>query len=188
MGKDPDKYVKLPDGWGYGENIYPTHLDHMHQLHCLDYLRKLLHREYYNKTTDTDIGHGDHCVRSLFDYLACHPTWEVTNYIWMEKRPRPWPDFVSLRQCRDMQPLLDFDAANSVDTDARVRYLVPSENAYIHQQDPATQDFLDTVYQHHPNFPKVDEETKLRTKQFNKAMSEWEATGEIPRVDGMFSW
>lgn len=80
-GRDPKDYVRIPDGWGYGEKVYPGRLTHLHRLHCLHALRKLVYPDRYNVTfplSKPDVLHGNHCVGVLYEHLACTPTWEFT--------------------------------------------------------------------------------------------------------------
>lgn len=70
MGKDPATAAKLEDAdWGLGDDAYAATFDVYHQLHCLNFLRKLIYPNNYNKSNwhHADIEgffeiHMNHCV------------------------------------------------------------------------------------------------------------------------------
>jgi hypothetical protein len=47
LGKDPDRYISVPQSFGYGEKKFITRFAHPHNIHCLDHIRKRLYRNYY---------------------------------------------------------------------------------------------------------------------------------------------
>jgi hypothetical protein len=40
LGQDPDKAIKWPEEYGFGPDSYAARLDVLHQVHCLDSLRR----------------------------------------------------------------------------------------------------------------------------------------------------
>lgn len=186
MHKEPSLAVHLPldKDTGYGERKYIAKLDHLHQIHCLNHLRQAGHPEYYNLTSAAQRLHTDHCVRSLFDYLMCHVSWDVFNYYWVEGQARPQPDFTSARQCRDVEGMFDFYRAHDVSKDARVRYIVPGDDARYLPQDPGMFPYFELAFQvENPGSPPDELVRKFREKKFNAAQAKFERTGEIPRWD-----
>lgn len=189
LGKDPDKYVHIPDNWGYGDKRYLTRFDHTHQLHCLDALRRVVFAEHngINTSSPAEMNHFEHCVWSILDYLTCHVTYDVYNYVWMEDFAQPVPDHTSRRQCRDMQPLMDFYDENSVHTDARIRYLTgrPDQGDYIRHiaADRRANNLEDVKKMGDPAVYGSEARAKARVIKLDSAIAEYEATGAIPRVE-----
>lgn len=79
QGKNPDEHVTLPDEWGYGDHKYPVRFWHLHRLHCLDSLRRMVYRDYYNATNIEDDIHAVHCIATLYEFLQCHPSWDLIH-------------------------------------------------------------------------------------------------------------
>lgn len=189
LGKDPDKYVNIPEGWGYGDKRYLTRFDHTHQLHCLDALRRVVFAEHngINTTSPAEMNHFEHCVWSILDYLRCHVTYDVYNYVWMDDFAQPVPDHTSRRQCRDMKPLMDFYVENSVHTDARIRYLTarPDKGDYIRPiaADRRANNLEDMMKMGDPAVYGSEARAKARLLKLESAIADYEATGAIPRVD-----
>ncbi|ROW15172.1 hypothetical protein VPNG_03016 [Cytospora leucostoma] len=189
LGKDPDKYVHIPEDWGYGDKRYLTRFDHTHQLHCLDALRRVVFSEHngINTSSPAEMNHFEHCVWSILDYLTCHVTYDVYNYVWMEDFAQPVPDHTSRRQCRDMQPLMDFYEKSSVHTDARVRYLTArtDKGDYIHPiaADRRANNLEDVKNLGDPAVYGSEARARARVIKLDNAIAEYEATGVIPRVE-----
>ncbi|TIC91763.1 hypothetical protein CH35J_010897 [Colletotrichum higginsianum] len=175
LGKDPDRYVSIPPDWGYGDRVFPTVLDTHHQMHCLNVLRKMIYRHVYfpNMTTlgDGEARHCDHCLKMLYEGLACHNSWDVFNMIWIEDYPHPVAEMSRSRQCRPLDDLWRFARENNVIDDARLQLLMPSPGAYAHPQFPGNK-----------KVPKVSEEDlDEQRKKFDAVLEQWRSTGEIPR-------
>lgn len=78
MRKDPDVVAKLPEQfWVDGEERYVAKAAAFHNLHCLDYLRKTVYKDYYwpNGTDSVPFHdtHVSHCVMVLMEHLTCAP-------------------------------------------------------------------------------------------------------------------
>lgn len=171
LHKDPATHVRIPDDWGYGDKVFLTKFDTPHQIHCVDMLRKLLHREHYGMLEANHTSHGDHCILSLFNYLSCHGTTDVMNFVWVEGSARYKADFEVTRQCRDLSALYDFYAEHDVGSDARIRYLMASADDYVIPHDVSMDSYV-----------PPESEARDRRMMFAKAMDEWRATGQIPHV------
>lgn len=185
MDRDPDHYVKIPGDWGYGDKRYLAKLDHLHDIHCLDMLRKHVHKDYYHPNM-TEPGlmeslHVDHCIAALFDVLSCHTTFDVYNLVYREGAPWPQSQFDLTRQCRGLDPLWDFARQNSVLTDARIRYLIPQEGDYVHPREARESELAAQLSAHH--MAQNKELGEAQRRKFHEAMREWKATGQIPRVE-----
>ena len=78
MRKDPEVVAKLPEEfWVDGEERYVAKAAAFHNLHCLDYLRRTLYKDYYwpNGTDGVPFHdtHVSHCVMVLMEHLTCAP-------------------------------------------------------------------------------------------------------------------
>lgn len=169
LNKDPDKHVRIPGDWGYGDRVFLTKFDITHQLHCVNMLRKLIHPDVYGPFAIDPASHGDHCVMVLFNYISCHVDLDLLNYVWREGTPWYVADLEVTRQCRSLEPVYDFLRAHNATTDTRIKYLVPSPGDYIEPHNTAAD----------PG--SFQREAENRRVLFEQAMETWKTTGEIPR-------
>lgn len=174
QGKDPDKYVSIPPDWGYGDHIFLTILDTHHHIHCLNVLRKMVYRHHFfpnmSVHEEGQWRHSDHCIKILYETLACHNSWDVYNLIWVEGFPHPLREKSVSRQCRDIGDLWHFIEENNVIDDERLQQLMPGENVYFTPVTPGSS-----------GLPKVsDHELREQISRYIGAMEKWRTTGEIP--------
>lgn len=79
MRRDPAQHVALPEEyWIDGEETYLAKWSHLHNLHCLNGIRKAINSDYYyaNVTQDTpeqNLRHLNHCVQVIYEALTCMP-------------------------------------------------------------------------------------------------------------------
>ncbi|KAJ8133272.1 hypothetical protein O1611_g346 [Lasiodiplodia mahajangana] len=103
--------IELYDGSGFFGQ-----LSAYHHLHCLKFIRQVLHPEYYDtNTTDRD-EHVDHCIDDLRQALMCHADPSIVTFDW--KGPnwrRPWPNFNIEHTCVDWDALGAWAAERSFD-------------------------------------------------------------------------
>jgi len=97
--------VTSPDG-----GSYLAVMNVFHQLHCLNHLRKTVHKEYYEselKRIPSDVGeaHTAHCLDSLRLSLQCNADTSVITFDWISDYPLPWPNFASEHKCRNWDKL-----------------------------------------------------------------------------------
>ncbi|KZL82654.1 tat pathway signal sequence protein [Colletotrichum incanum] len=76
MQKDPSVAVMLPEQYHLGnEKTYLAHALVFHQLHCLNYIRKALYKNYYypNGTDEVPMHehHIAHCIAMVLDHITC---------------------------------------------------------------------------------------------------------------------
>ncbi|EMR64860.1 hypothetical protein UCREL1_8172 [Eutypa lata UCREL1] len=112
--------VLLDEDHGTGQ--YLASLDVFHQLHCVDLLRKNIHREYYDKHEGSFAGapesvvegHLEHCVETLRQTLMCHGDITLLTYNWVEGREMPYPNFNTLHTCKKWDKLIEWNMHRDV--------------------------------------------------------------------------
>ncbi|KOS45836.1 hypothetical protein ACN38_g3159 [Penicillium nordicum] len=106
----------------YGNGQYLASLDVFHQLHCVDLLRKNIHREYYDKHEGSFAGapprviegHLEHCVETLRQTLMCHADISLLTYNWVEGRNMPYPNFNTIHTCKRWDKLIEWKSTLDV--------------------------------------------------------------------------
>ncbi|KAI1503730.1 hypothetical protein F5X99DRAFT_406730 [Biscogniauxia marginata] len=106
----------------HGTGQYLASLDVFHQLHCVDLLRKSLHREYYDKHEGSFAGapesivqgHLEHCVETLRQTLMCHSDISLLTYNWVEGRSMPHPNFNTVHTCKKWDTLIEWNMKRDV--------------------------------------------------------------------------
>ncbi|MCJ1313011.1 hypothetical protein MMC25_006687 [Agyrium rufum] len=123
LGKDPMTAAKFEDEeWGFGDDAYIASLDLVHQIHCLNRLRKAAFATYDQSTTAIEQEHDhiwwihvQHCTDMLLQNIMCHADADVATYNWMDTQPVPFPDFSVNKRCRNFDALVDWQDEHSVD-------------------------------------------------------------------------
>ncbi|KAF1967880.1 hypothetical protein BU23DRAFT_374141, partial [Bimuria novae-zelandiae CBS 107.79] len=77
-------------------------LDVIHQLHCLDALRKFMHLTAYPNMMAMEKWdvHRDHCLDSIWQSLMCSADVSAISFIWDEGRGFTLPDARVTHTCR----------------------------------------------------------------------------------------
>ncbi|KAH1635131.1 hypothetical protein KXW39_002055 [Aspergillus fumigatus] len=134
LGKDPETVARFDnDYWGMGDDAYMVQMDVMHQIHCLNLLRKAAFADYPGYEPELDEKdkmwwiHLGHCTDILLQNIQCNANTEFLTLNWVEDRQAPWPDFSVNRKCRDFNALLDWQHSNAVDPDKFDRMPVPKD-------------------------------------------------------------
>ena len=111
---------------------YLVQLDVFHELHCLNFVRQRLHRDYYNETMHKssvdDIGHAgkitsticgelklmirDHCIDMIRQSLQCHADISLVPFQWKPTMQAPWPNFSTMHQCRNFEKIQEWGLAH----------------------------------------------------------------------------
>ncbi|KAE9374151.1 hypothetical protein N431DRAFT_464439 [Stipitochalara longipes BDJ] len=125
----------------HGTGRYLASLDVFHQLHCVDLLRKSIHREYYNEHEGSFAGAPEavvmeHCVETLRQTLMCHGDMSLLTYNWVEGRDMPYPNFNTIHTCKDWDTLVAWNKQRDVTVDWKngeiiKEYVPPSKPANV---------------------------------------------------------
>ncbi|KAL0944795.1 uncharacterized protein CTRU02_202682 [Colletotrichum truncatum] len=113
MNKDPSVAVQLPEQYHFGdEKTYLGHALVFHRLHCLNYIRKALYKDYYYPNGTEEIPmhehHIAHCIAMVLDHITCAGDPGVYGkliqvYQWYEHTEIPLPDANTWGKCWDFK-------------------------------------------------------------------------------------
>ncbi|KUJ21546.1 uncharacterized protein LY89DRAFT_729063 [Mollisia scopiformis] len=102
------QYVGSPDASNTSQAVFQTNSNiernqTYHQLHCLWYIFRNVHPEFYTvePTNVPVIDHLDHCIDSLRNFIQCHATTSVQTYSWLPDLHIPWANFEVDNICVD---------------------------------------------------------------------------------------
>jgi len=116
-GKDPKMVVDAPASFGFPEGkTKMMGLDGLHQMHCLNVLRKglIINYDYYwgseyGFTPPLDFAHHlDHCLTVLRLHLMCHPDLEPFTFTWREGQIKPYADFEIRKSCINYDNIVEW--------------------------------------------------------------------------------
>jgi len=107
-----------------GEHGFRIGLEVFHQLHCLNFLRKITYKEHYDPLGG-DLAdppkklrvHLDHCIEILRLNLMCSSDVGVITFHEMPGYDGPWPDFSTKHVCRNYDNIRTWAIENTVATD-----------------------------------------------------------------------
>ncbi|KAG2068292.1 hypothetical protein BDR04DRAFT_1158121 [Suillus decipiens] len=103
--------VRYPDEYGGG---YMATVEFIHQLHCLDMLRRASHGDtYYNhanmhESPEEFRTHLDHCIEILRQFTMCSGDVTMITHDWVEGRTEPFADFNVHHECRNFEKVSDW--------------------------------------------------------------------------------
>ncbi|KAH8150987.1 uncharacterized protein LAJ45_05170 [Morchella importuna] len=124
LGKDPSRTARYPDDFGLGPDKHIAELDVLHQIHCLNAIRRDLDFEYYFRAKYPDGQfpelhrvHTSHCLYIILQHLMCTASTDIVTQAWVEGQTHPFPDFSINRKCRDFNAILEWQDKNVVDLD-----------------------------------------------------------------------
>jgi len=103
----PQWPVRLPEESGGG---YMGLVEFVHQIHCLDLLRKQTYPEYYKEDYNSSSWHehADHCVDTLLQKLMCDSDVSILTYAWIEGKKTPQPNLNVEHKCRNFDMILEW--------------------------------------------------------------------------------
>ena len=111
----------------YGGGI-PVYIEGMHQLHCLNLLRKSLfyNYDYYHSKGEIEFSdpehvqrwHVSHCLDFLRQRLQCDLDIGTFGQVWIRHpKVRPWVDFNTKHTCRNFEDIRAWNEENQVQLD-----------------------------------------------------------------------
>ncbi|KAF7194845.1 hypothetical protein HII31_03805 [Pseudocercospora fuligena] len=116
-GKDLRKAAKFNESFGLGEKMYAGRLDVLHQVHCLNRLRKEIYKD-----DDGDWGRGEkeklhlsHCIWYLLQNIMCTANYDVYTHIWTDTFDYPYPDFNIQKKCTNFDEIVKYQEQHSID-------------------------------------------------------------------------
>ena len=119
LGKDPSMTAKFTEDWGYGPDAHVAELDVLHQIHCLNAVRRDVHWKHYfgARYPDGDFPelhrvHTDHCIYIILQHLMCTASTDLITQPWVEGQLHPFPHFSINRKCRDFNAILAWHEDN----------------------------------------------------------------------------
>ena len=139
-----------------GKAGYVADMDGLHQLHCLNLLRKSLffNYEYYSSHSHPSHpggsgefrefsnpplhvrAHINHCVDALRERIMCAADSEVLPYYWRDMQGFTIPDFAVTRQCRSFESLRRWAEEHQLEDWGWEYRLTTPEDAFL-APDPA---------------------------------------------------
>jgi hypothetical protein len=105
IGKDPSLTVHLPHNPD-AHIILPTVV---HQIHCLDSIRKMVFHDHYfphGSNSPLHWDHLQHCIGLVLDGLRCASSVDPIVMNWMQDQEGPVLDFDISMKCRDHDAFL----------------------------------------------------------------------------------
>ncbi|KAG2038067.1 hypothetical protein BDR03DRAFT_326585 [Suillus americanus] len=103
--------VRYPDEYGGG---YMATVEVIHQLHCLDMLRRVTWSDHYYhdgsmyESPEEFRTHVDHCIEMLRQFTMCAGDTTMITHDWVEGRTAPFADFNVHHQCRNFEKVLNW--------------------------------------------------------------------------------
>ncbi|KZL80888.1 tat pathway signal sequence protein [Colletotrichum incanum] len=120
LGKNPSTAARWPDRFGLGPDAYIAAPNAMHNIHCLDWIRRDLDFDHYyggkfpeDKPPVLHRFHTEHCLYVLLKQLTCRPSTEMVVFEWVEGNKSPLPDFNVQETCLNFDAMLDWHNASS---------------------------------------------------------------------------
>ncbi|KAG1895122.1 uncharacterized protein F5891DRAFT_1281289 [Suillus fuscotomentosus] len=97
--------ARYPDEYGGG---YMATVEFIHQLHCIDMLRRASWSDKYSDHDDHDTPenyriHLDHCIEILRQNIMCRGDVTILTYDWVEGVEDPFPNFNTPHRCRNFE-------------------------------------------------------------------------------------
>jgi hypothetical protein len=102
--KPSPSMARYPDEYGGG---YMANVEVIHQLHCMDMLRKASWGDHAN-SSDKNFWriHLDHCIEMLRQNIMCRGDVTMITYDWVEGVKDPFPNFNIPHRCRNFDNVL----------------------------------------------------------------------------------
>ncbi|KAH8697866.1 hypothetical protein BGW36DRAFT_295718, partial [Talaromyces proteolyticus] len=130
----------------YGGPGYPAFVAGLHQLHCLNLIRKSLYFniDYYRTLHKVEFLdrkeilelHIGHCVDVLRQRLMCTADTELHPYIWAGDPPHVTPDFNRMYKCRNFDDIREYAKQNQATWGPQGPDVVPEVGALVLDEIP----------------------------------------------------
>ncbi|KAF3917711.1 hypothetical protein ABW20_dc0100293 [Dactylellina cionopaga] len=139
LGKDPSKTVRLPESLGFPPETHLAQLDSVHQIHCLNALRKAVFSDYYFDTKKKKLNrlhwiHLSHCAGIILQNLMCQSNLDIITLNWVNTQQNPFPDFSVNKKCRDFGTIKKWQQENKLSEELLKEIVRPKE--YVEMQPP----------------------------------------------------
>lgn len=136
----PENSFRTEAGVNVTEGGYVANVEVMHQLHCLNFLRKSLwfNVDYYKELgrapfSDPDdvlIMHVGHCLDMLREKLMCDADTGFVPYYWLKSKGRTTPDFRRPHVCGDFEGVREWARVGQRWLQDGVEMSGPAEGAF----------------------------------------------------------
>ncbi|KIV98731.1 uncharacterized protein PV09_09514 [Verruconis gallopava] len=104
-----------------GERGYRVGMEVFHHLHCLNLLRRVTYKEYYQELNgELAVGedhlraHTDHCIEVLRHHIMCNADIGLFSLYMVDGDPQAWPELNTNHVCRDFDSIRQWALENSV--------------------------------------------------------------------------
>ncbi|KZF23302.1 hypothetical protein L228DRAFT_267311 [Xylona heveae TC161] len=99
------------------DGYWVTGLDVIHQMHCLNKVRKALYPEYYQpeQSARTENLHVEHCFDYIRQAVMCNADISPVTHIWYPSAQTFGPDFRTTHTCRNFDALLQWSLARTTE-------------------------------------------------------------------------
>jgi len=126
--------IELADGSGYMAT-----LEVFHHVHCLDFIRMYIFRDYYDTHENEDLRwkHVDHCIEVLRQSVMCHADISLLTWKWADVQEPPFADFHIKHECRNWDNILEWTKQHQAAEEAIVR--PDSEPYHPHSEDKSAE-------------------------------------------------
>lgn len=114
--------VRYPDEVGGG---YMASMEAVHQLHCVNLLRKATWFEHYSASTDRSFQfppdvirlHIDHCIEMLRQNIMCKADTTMITWYWVQGYDSPQANFNTRHRCRNFEKIMDWSTEHAIHID-----------------------------------------------------------------------
>ncbi|KAG1804294.1 hypothetical protein EV424DRAFT_1330740, partial [Suillus variegatus] len=114
--------VRYPDEVGGG---YMASMEAVHQMHCVNLLRKASWFEYYSASTDRSFQfpldiihlHIGHCIEMLRQSIMCKADTTMITWYWVQGHDSPQVNFNTRHRCRNFEKITDWSIEHAIHID-----------------------------------------------------------------------
>ncbi|EHK19642.1 uncharacterized protein TRIVIDRAFT_46478, partial [Trichoderma virens Gv29-8] len=103
-------------------NLYMVELDVFHQLHCLNFMRKIVYPEVFkidltsgSEEAEDNIYHLEHCYDQLRQSIQCASDVGTIYWEWSEQKQKMFGNLRTTHTCRDFEKIREWAARHRLD-------------------------------------------------------------------------